>query len=301
MKTKSIAALFFLVLFISCNSSQDTSMPGIISFKDFKSQHVAPRNVEVWLPPDYDPAISYDVLYMHDGQNVFNPKTSYTGVPWGADQAMDSLLAAGAIRPAIVVGIWNTDKRLMEYMPNKPRDLIVQKARELGEKVEILSDNYLKFIVQELKPFIDTTFSTNSGQQSTFIMGSSMGGLISLYAISEYPGVFGGAACLSTHWPIGDGVVIEYFKDNLPAPHTHRLYFDYGTENLDSIYEPFQQRMDTILLQRGYEANNNWMTLKVEGGDHSEASWRERVHIPLEFLLGTGKASRQDTPKSTDL
>lgn len=287
MKTISLAGLFFLLLCTSCNSPEETAMPGIMYFKDFQSQHVAPRNVEVWLPTDYNPMESYDVLYMHDGQNLFNPKTSYTGVSWGVNEAMDSLLQAGAIRPAIVVGIWNTDKRLMEYMPNKPRDLIAQKAQELGQENQILSDGYLKFLVQELKPFIDSTFSTNPGRQSTFIMGSSMGGLISLYAISEYPEVFGGAACVSTHWPIADGVVIEYFKDNLPDPETHRLYFDYGTENLDSAYEPYQLRMDSILQKRGYEKNANWMTLKVEGGDHSEASWRERVHIPIEFLLGT--------------
>jgi predicted alpha/beta superfamily hydrolase len=117
-------------------------------------------------------------------------------------------------------------------------------------------------------------------------MGSSAGAMISLYAISEHPDVFGGAACLSTHWPLGDGVLVEYFKDKLPDPATHRIYFDFGTETLDKNYEPYQLKMDAAMEHRGYRDGTNWITCKFKGAEHSEKAWRRRVHIPLEFLLG---------------
>ncbi|MDW8466083.1 MAG: alpha/beta hydrolase-fold protein [Chloroherpetonaceae bacterium] len=148
------------------------------------------------------------------------------------------------------------------------------------------SDNYLRFLVEELKPFIDSTYRTRPEQSHTFIMGSSMGGLISLYAICEYPHIFGGAACLSTHFPAADGAVIEYMKSHLPDPATHKIYFDYGTETLDAQYEPYQQRADAVMRQRGFIEGKNWITRKFPGDEHSERAWRKRVHIPLLFLLG---------------
>ena len=112
-----------------------------------------------------------------------------------------------------------------------------------------------------------------------------MGGLISLYAISEYPNIFGGAGCVSTHFPLGEGVMLGYMKKFLPNPKTHKIYFDYGTETLDATYEPFQKKADAIMKKKGYKQDKNWITRKFEGEEHSEKSWRKRVNIPLEFLL----------------
>lgn len=113
-----------------------------------------------------------------------------------------------------------------------------------------------------------------------------MGGLISLYAASEYPDVFGGIGALSTHWPAGDGIVIDYLTAHLPDPRTHKLYFDYGTQTLDAGYEPYQRRMDAAMRAGGYTEGRNWITRKFEGAEHSERAWRERVDVPLQFLLG---------------
>ena len=139
--------------------------------------------------------------------------------------------------------------------------------------------------MEELKPFIDTNFKTKKDRANTFVAGSSMGGLISAYAICEYPEVFGGAACFSTHWPILDGVFTEYIKENLPDPTTHKIWFDYGTEGLDRQYEPFQKIADEAMKKRGFEHGKNWMTQKFEGKEHHENAWRERFHIPMVFLL----------------
>ncbi|MDX2183991.1 MAG: alpha-amylase family glycosyl hydrolase [Gemmatimonadaceae bacterium] len=258
----------------------------------FAATRIAARNVEVWLPPGYDASGStrYPVLYMHDGQNVFNPATSMGGVDWGVDETMTSLIADGTIRPAIVVATWNSPKRYQEYMPRKALPAgETSFSTGLGRPAasgEIISDAYLAFLVTELKPFIDRTYRTRPGRDDTMVMGSSMGGLISLYAMSEYPNVFGAAAALSTHWPAADGAVIEYLAQHLPPPTTHRLYMDRGSATLDASYPPYQVRADAMARARGYVEGPRFTTRVFEGADHSERAWRERLTIPLTFLLG---------------
>ena len=151
----------------------------------------------------------------------------------------------------------------------------------------ITSDNYLRFLVSELKPFIDKTYLTKPDADNTLIMGSSMGGMISAYAVSEYPEVFGAAACLSTHWVLGEGAAVKWYKNNWPTAGSHRLYFDYGTKSIDADYEPFQKMMDAVMRQKGYRENEDWVTRRFEGASHRPKAWRERLHIPLIFLLGT--------------
>ena len=274
-----------LLMMCSC-SGKPTVREGLIDhYPDFSSNYVVSRNVEVFLPPEYSPDEKYDVLYMHDGQNVFNPHTSYAGVAWEADKALVKLLNEGKIRPAIIVAIWNSPHRLAEYMPNMPAGKIQEALLAHGATDEILSDRYLAFLVEELKPFIDSTYSTKAGPAHTHIMGSSMGGLISFYALACYPEVFGSAACVSTHWPALEGIFVDEVEGLLPSTGNHRIYFDYGTATLDSLYEPFQLRVDSIMVNAGYVKNENWITLRFDGAEHSEVAWKERVHIPLEFLL----------------
>ncbi|MGQ4660548.1 alpha/beta hydrolase-fold protein [Lysobacter sp. F6437] len=262
------------------------------SWQDVPSAHVAPRNVDVWLPPGYDddPARRYPVLYMHDGQNLFDPALSYTGVDWGVDEAMTRLITDGAVREAIVVGIWNTPRRFQEYMPRKPVSGDTLPSGVDGvpplPTADIVSDAYLRFLVDELKPWIDATYLTRPERDDTLVMGSSMGGLISLYAAAEYPDVFGGVGALSTHWPVGEGIVVDWLGEHLPDPATHRLYFDHGTTTLDAGYAPYQQRMDQRLRDAGYVEGDNWSSRVFEGAAHNEAAWRARIDVPLRFLLG---------------
>ncbi|MFN3386644.1 MAG: alpha/beta hydrolase [Candidatus Thermochlorobacter sp.] len=276
---------------ISQNDSVQMAVVGTLKrFEKFPSQYIDPRHVDVWLPPDYETNTSqhYAVLYMHDGQNLFDPKQSFIGVDWGIDETMTKLLSEQKIRPTLVVGIWNSPKRRAEYMPEKAFALLSEseKAKFVEQHGSApFSNRYLQFLVCELKPFIDSTFRTLPERENTFIMGSSMGGLISLYAICEYPNVFGGAGCLSTHFPIGNGIMIDYMKTHLPEPATHKIYFDYGTETLDKDYEPYQQKADAVMREKGF-TEKNWVTRKFIGDEHSERAWRKRVHLPLQFLLG---------------
>jgi predicted alpha/beta superfamily hydrolase len=261
------------------------------SWQDVPSRHVAARNVDVWLPPSYgrDPQRRYPVLYMHDGQNLFDPALSYTGTDWDIDGALTRLIERGEAREAIVVGVWNTPLRFAEYMPRAPvRTETVGSGidgRPIGRSEDIRSDAYLRFLVEELKPFIDARYRTLSGRDDTFVMGSSMGGLISLYAIARHPGVFGGVGAVSTHWPACDGCSVDWFATHLPRPGRHRLYFDYGTAALDALYPPHQARMDAALRRAGWREGRGWVTRRFEGAEHNEAAWKARVEIPLRFLL----------------
>ncbi len=269
---------------------------GVVRFHgDFPSKYVAARNVEVWLPPGYerDRAARYPVLYMHDGQNVFAPATSYTKVDWGIDETMTRLVTEGKVRAAIVVAVWNTPKRMQEYMPQKALAANGDVASGIpgvpAFPGPVVSDAYLRFLVEELKPFIDRRYRTRTGPADTFIMGSSMGGLISAYAVTEYPTVFGGAACLSTHWPAGNGAMVAYLRKALPPPGgatPHRFWFDHGTATLDSLYAPYQRQVDGIMKAAGYSEGRNWISRVYPGADHSERAWRVRVAEPLGFLLG---------------
>lgn len=114
-------------------------------------------------------------------------------------------------------------------------------------------------------------------------MGASMGGLISLYALVEYPQIFGNAGCVSTHWPIGASSLVAWLGKRLPKAGKHRIYFDFGTEDLDAEYEPYQIEMDGFMQAAGYIQGDNWLTQKFVGAGHSELAWRERAELPLAF------------------
>jgi enterochelin esterase-like enzyme len=162
-------------------------------FENFNSKYVSPRNVDVWLPEGYSKHKKCAVLYMQDGQMLFDSTTTWNKQEWQVDEVMSGLLREGKIRNCIVVGIWNGGQsRHADYFPQEPfesmsqgdRNTVYAAARSNGYSVfgdyKIQSDNYLKFLVAELKPFIDKRFATRKESRHTFIAGSSMGGLISM-------------------------------------------------------------------------------------------------------------------------
>ncbi len=258
-------------------------------YTDFGSRYVPAGNVDIWLPPDYEDQDRLPVIYMQDGQNLFDSEVSSSGVDWAIDKAMMRLKENVGIGPAIVVALWSTEQRWLIYMPRKPLDLPgYEQARERfqNEQGELpVSDAYLRFLVEEAKPFVDEAYKSRPGRRHTFVMGASMGALISLYALCEYPQVFGGAACLSSHWPAGEGAVIDYLKEALPPAGKHRFYFDHGTATLDALYPPYQHAVDTVMAEKGYQADRDWISRQFDEAAHSEHAWRKRVDIPLSFLL----------------
>lgn len=257
-------------------------------YENFFSRFIEPRNVDIWLPADYDISNRYPVIYMHDGQNLFQPQFSYSGIDWGIDEAITKLSENESYKTPLIVAVWNTEKRWQEYMPEQAFELLnkrkITQVLSQENNRSPCSDRYLKFIITELKPFIDKTYPILNDSNNNFIMGSSMGALVSLYALCEYPDIFRGAACLSTHWIASKGIMLEYLKASLPPAGKHKFYFDYGTKALDAAYHPYQLKADTILKKAGYRKGKDLLSLCFQGADHTEAAWRKRIAEPLQFL-----------------
>ncbi|NOU58184.1 alpha/beta hydrolase [Marinifilum caeruleilacunae] len=290
-----------LLLLLSFSLSAYAQLPDVASgtikrFENFESKYIVPRNVDVWLPDGYSKEKEYSVLYMHDGQMLYDANKSWNKQEWMVDEVVSKLINEKTIDECIVVGVWNGGAyRHSDYFPEKAANYLPKSLQsQLRDSLmgDLRADEYLKFLTKELKPFIDKTFSVKTDKEHTFIAGSSMGGLISMYAICEYPNVFEGAACISTHWP-GDTRIVNnlipeafysYLKDNLPSPKNHKIYFDYGTETLDSLYKPLQLKVDEIMRQKGF-TSENWVTKEFVGENHSEDSWCKRLHIPLTFIM----------------
>ena len=264
-------------------------------YENFQSQFVASRTVRVWTPSDYDPSVKYDVIYMHDGQNLFDASLTWNKQEWGVDEVLTGLMAKGEIRPCIVVGVDNSPKRYDEYYPSAICPDVPEGV--LPEGFQPLGDEYLRFLVEEVKPWVDANYSTWGDPAHTFVMGSSCGGLISSYAFCEYPEVFGGAGCLSTHSSLmnpyameisqkpASEVYIEYLRKNLPADSEHLLYMDRGDCMIDSAYRESQAAINEMIATWDW-STDHYMYRFFPGQSHSESDWRSRLDIPVKFLLG---------------
>lgn len=286
------------------------SGPGsLLSVRAFPSRHAAPRRVDIWLPPGAglraDGAQGrHSLLVMQDGQNLLEARTAFGGQAWDMHDA--ALRAAVSPDQApVIVGVWNTPARRREYLPTDmeralPRDLRDRIAAANGGPP--LSDGYLAFLAEELVPWARATLPVSRRRAETLVMGSSMGGLISLAALCRYPQLFGGAGCLSIHWPLltdaaayerGDlqtGRVLaaldRFMADTMLRPGGgHRLFLDRGTEGRDTLYPPYQAAMDRRLAALGWTEQIGLRSLVIEGSGHNEASWRTRVDAALAWLL----------------
>jgi predicted alpha/beta superfamily hydrolase len=266
------------------------------------SEYITTRPVDVWLPENYSENKTYSVLYMHDGQNLFDSTATWSKQEWKVDEWATKLMTEEKTKDFIVVAIHNIPQlrwqdlypeKAMEYMDVKVKDSLMDLAKKSNFNVNFKGDEYLQFLVKELKPVIDSQFSVHGDKANTFIMGSSMGGLMSMYAVSEYPDVFVGGACLSTHWvgamPSPNNphpeAIFKYMETNLPKAGSHTLYFDYGNKTLDQYYPKFAPRVNEILKEKGY-TDKDAKNLYFEGTDHSGKSWSQRLDQPILFLLG---------------
>lgn len=298
-------SILFVVLSTSqlIHAEEENSIPlpvvaygKIVRFTKFPSMHVQSRIIDVLLPNGYTPKKKYPVIYMHDGQMLFDDARTWNHQEWGLDEAL--LQFTDSLQPCIIVGIWNADTlRRAEYFPEKALQYIPEDIRKNFIDSELygkaLGDEYLEFLIKELKPFIEKMFSASTSAQDNFLMGSSMGSLISLYALCEYPDQFGGIAGLSTHWPgsllVKDPsipeAILEYLSMELPIFIARKkIYLDHGTLGLDSLYMPYQEKMNVLCKNAGYDEILYKYVLDEDSG-HNEEAWRNRLHIPLQFLL----------------
>lgn len=273
----------------------------LIRIDSFPSKNITPRPVDVWLPKNYSDKQKYAVLYMHDGQMLFDSTTTWNKQEWRIDEAATDLMEQKITKDFIVVGIHNIPdirwhdlfpEKAMNFMDKDAQKEVLKKAEENNMSTEFKGDDYLKFLVTELKPYIDATYSVHTNKENTFVAGSSMGGLMSMYAISEYPTIFQGAACVSTHWvgamaqennPFPDAI-FGYVAANIPDAKNHKIYFDYGDQTLDRHYPKYAPIVDSLYTNKGYSIEN-FRNIHFPNTDHSEKSWQDRIHIPLTFLL----------------
>ena len=229
------------------------------------------RDIIVWFPPSYLATHkNYPVLYVQDGQNIFNPRTSFIGYDWKMDEVSTVLMENRLVDEFIIVAIYNTKDRLDEYNYFTPK-----------------GKSYSKFLTKELKPFIDENFRTLTNYKNTALIGSSMGGLISFQLFWNFPQVFGKAACLSNSFWVNNGEIFKMVEVNPSVRKNAKLYIDCGdleTELLDDF-----KKMCTTLKSIGYESGKNLECHLQHGAKHSEYDWAARLHIPLKFLFGTGR------------
>ncbi|MCX6175027.1 MAG: alpha/beta hydrolase-fold protein [Ignavibacteriales bacterium] len=238
--------------------------------KNFILLGLKPRNIFVWLPPDYEINIKkrYPVFYMHDGQNLVDPRTSNTFIDWQVDEAADSLIRAGEVEPFIIVGINNTDDRGTEYS-NTP-----------------LGKLYMKLIVEQIKPFIDKEYRTLPEAKHTAIGGSSMGGLISMICAWNYPNVFSKAACFSPAFMFRDFDYTKVIQDDKSPKKKLLIYIDNGGVGLETVLQPGVDKMIEVLKEKGYKEGKDLFVFLDKNAEHNEAAWAKRVWKPIKIFFG---------------
>jgi len=222
------------------------------------------RDLLVYLPPRYgESEAAYPVIYMQDGQNLFDQATAFGGHEWRVDETLEALATEG--QAAIAVGLPHMgESRLAEYNPFPAR----------GGRGEA----YLAFVIETVKPLIDRTFRTRPERETTGILGSSMGGLISVFGFFRHPEVFGFAGGLSPAFWYGGQPLYNFIQR--AAPVRGRLYLDRGTTERGGA-----RRMKDLLVRRGYALGQDLCYVEEEGGQHTEEAWARRLPDALRFLV----------------
>jgi predicted alpha/beta superfamily hydrolase len=253
---------------------------------DVASTHLAnQRNVLVYLPPRYDddPAARYPVLYMHDGQNLFDRATAFGGHEWEMDETAEALITAGKIQPLIIVGIYNTGARMTEYTP-------VGATPAAGRS----GDDYERFVIDELKPFIDQAYRTRPGRTDTAVAGSSLGGLMSLEMAMRHPDTFGKAGVVSPSLFWNNGQLIQEAAERARRGDLkdERLWIDIGTNEQPippggSVSPAVEnaRRLVAEFQAAGLIEGVNYTYVEVPGGEHNETWWARRMDRMLMFLF----------------
>lgn len=222
-----------------------------------------PHRIRLYLPPSYEENSlrRYPVLYMHDGHNLFFPEEAFTGDTWEVKETLELLDEMNITGEVIVVGVSPAD-RLREY--TKPG-----------------YEDYGRFLAKELKPLIDRTYRTLPDPQHTAVMGSSLGGVVSLFCAWEYPEVFGKCACMSSTFAMEDDLRERIANE---PKRKVRFYLDSGGRG-DNF--EVTKAMTELLQRRGYEYGRDLIYLAFPQSGHSESDWAVRAHIPFQYFFGT--------------
>ena len=235
------------------------------------------RDVIVYLPPDYNlHDRRYPVLYLHDGQNLFDAATAFAGNEWGLDELAEELISNGQIEPIIIVGIYNAGlKRMAEYTP-------VRDKRGRGGRAK----EYAKLIVEDLKPFIDAEYRTLPDRGNTALGGSSLGGLVTIYLGLKYPNVFGKLIVMSPSVWWANRAILRQVRSLKEKP-DQKIWLDIGTcegTNPESIVRDARMLGDA-LMAKGWVPDVDFRFVEDEGAGHNEKAWGHRMAEALKFLF----------------
>jgi pimeloyl-ACP methyl ester carboxylesterase len=292
--------LALLALFTAAAANAAAPDDGRFVSYDQASPTLGAAKVTIWLPPGYDrdKGRRYPVLYMHDGQNVFDPKRSGFNKVWAADKAALQLIRARKVAPFIIVAVDHPGPaRYLRYFPTRVPSAQLLAGIEGFAKGKAQGDAYLTFLAGTVKPAIDKAYRTRTGPRFTAVAGSSMGGLISLYALSERPDVFGKAAAVSIHWILVDPPTAggmkpmiladwkRYTDTRLGKPNGRKLWMDHGTKTLDASYRPYSEPVEGYLAGAGWARGKDYESKVYEGAEHEENAWAARLPEIFGWLL----------------
>jgi predicted alpha/beta superfamily hydrolase len=279
-----LVALVLLFVCRAATAQQPHTLTGDVRLhEDFHSEILNnDRNVIVYLPPGYDADKNrrYSVFYMHDGQNLFDGATSFiAGQEWRVDETAQDLIQAGKIEPLIIVGVYNTGtERVNEYTA----------ARDAKYKAGGKGDLYGRFLVEELKPFIDSAYRTKQDAKHTGLGGSSLGGLISLYLGLKYPNIFTRIAVVSPAVWWADNQIVQFAKNESRKP--LRIWLDIGTKEGRGDKEARStvdgaRMLKNALIEKGWQEGRDLKYLEAADAEHNEKGWAARTAAILEFLF----------------
>ena len=265
---------------------QIRGVPGEVTRFDF-----AGRTVELWSPQEK----SSHLLIAHDGQNVFDGKTStHRGKTWEMAQHAFKVSYENGLVPPVIIAVWHGSSK--DDPMGRAKDLSPQRFFQedvpvnlpnisKSDLAQLRGDEYLESIFQEYVPQLLETLQLEVSPDNTALIGSSMGGLSTLYAAHKHPDKFKTALALSPHWIIGGDALVHRTVAELPKPGSHKIWMSRGTKALDAQYEPFQNLADELMLQKGYRKDTDFISKVYKKTGHNEASWASYLDQPLRFWL----------------
>ena len=299
-----LVALAAAMLVAACGHVAPAAPPAAqtVEWTGLEAGGLPEQRVTVWLPPEYaaQPQRRFPVLYMWDGQNLFDPAQTHYGKAWMVQDVLNTMVATGTVEPHIVVGIWSPPglDRYRVYVPQFAENATGAVGADIARMAggPIASKRQLDWVADTLKARVDSTYRTKSGATDTTIVGASMGGVMACYAAIERSDVFGRAGCMSAHLALADPELAPAHSDAIAAlwdgyldarlgkPGGRRLWLDHGTEKLDGYYGPWQVMVADDLARRGWRDGTDYTARVYQGAEHDEIFWNKRLPEALAWL-----------------
>ena len=302
---RPISPLVLGLILASCNVDllpTPAESSQTIELQDIAADELPAQNVTIWLPPEYsaDAERRFPVLYMWDGQNLFDPAHTQYNKAWMVQDVLGGMVARGEAEPHIVVGIWSPPgkDRYRSYVPQFAENAKGAVGKSISDMAggPIASQRQLDWVADTLIPQVERDYRVRTGADNRTIVGASMGGVMSCYAIIERSEIFGRSGCVSAHLALADPQLAQeheeqigwlwdsYLDAHLGKPRGRRIWMDHGTEMLDSYYGPWQRMVAEDLARLGWREGEDFAARVYDGAEHDEVFWHQRMPEMLRWL-----------------